>query len=1044
MNNIIDFSMQRKRAILMVLFLILVSGFYTYVSIPREDTPDVKIPIIYVSMTHEGISPEDAEDMLIKPMEVELRSIEGIKEIKSNASEGFASVVMEFSAGFDSKKALQDVREKVETAKAELPSDTDEPKVSEVNLSTFPVLNIILYGDVPERALYQIADTLEDKVEAIPEVLSVDIAGKKEEMIEVIISPVLLESYGLTSDIVNITASNNLLIAAGAMDSEDGKYVIKVPGLIDGIEDILDMPLIVEGDNVIRIKDVAEVRKSFKDSSGYAKVNGKSAVVVEVSKRTGENIIDTIAKVKAIVKEEQRFWPKSVQLIYSQDKSSNIIDMVNELQNNILLAIILVVVVIMAFVGFKAAGLVAFSIPGAFLIGVLTIGFLDLTLNVVVLFSLIMSVGMLVDSAIVVIEYANRRMAEGESFKTAYQTAAKRMAWPIIASTVTTLIVFTPLLFWPGIIGQFMKYMPLTLIATLSGSLVMALIFMPVVGSIFGKADKDQNKEIEENIKNLETGNLDDLTGVSKVYVNLLGKIINYSGLFSILIVALMAVVISIYSSVGKGVEFFPEIEPENIQVVIRARGNLSTIEKDEIVNEVLEKILHMKDEVRVFYSRSGKVTGGGKSFPEDTIGVITLEMANWQNRRTAKEIIKDIRQKTSVLPGVLIEVLEQSGGPSAGKKINIEVSSRFPDMIDPVVEKILNEMQQDGRFVDIADTRPAPEIEWKIDVDRGQASKFGVSMATLGNFIKLITNGLKITTYRPDEDDEELDIMLRYPKESRKLEQLDNLKVMNNFGGVPISNFVERTAHQKIGTIERVNGLRTIKIEADPSSGILADTLVKDAQKFIEQAYANEEIDPRVSISFKGENEDQAEASSFLANAFILAIFGMMLVLTFQFNSIYQMSIIMSAIVLSTIGVFIALMITGQPFGIVMCGVGIISLAGIVVNNNIIFIDTYKLLREQGIEVKEALLRTGAQRLRPILLTAGTTVLGLLPMVFQMNINFLDRVTTFGAPSTQWWQQLSTTIAGGLSFSTVLTLFLTPCLLFLGEKLFHRSKNNK
>lgn len=1044
MDNIIDFSMQRKRAVLMVLFLILVVGFYTYSSIPREDTPDVKIPMIYVSMTHEGISPEDAENMLLKPMEVQLKSIEGIKEMSSQATEGFASVVMEFNAGFDSKRALADVREKVKTAKADLPEDTKEPEVREVNLSTFPVLNIILYGDVPERALYQIAGNLEDKIEAIPEVLSVDIAGKKEEMIEILMSPVLLESYGLTSNIVNMTSSNNLLVAAGAIDGKNGKYGVKVPGLIDGLEDILNLPIVVDADNVIRIKDIAEVRKSFKDPAGYAKVNGKSAVVIEVSKRTGKNIIDTISKVKEVVNTEKTLWPESVNVTFSQDKSSKIINMVNELQNNILLAIILVVIIILAFVGFKAAGLVAFSIPGAFLVGILTLGFLDLTLNVVVLFSLIMSVGMLVDSAIVVIEYANRRMAEGESYKTAYQTAAKRMAWPIIASTITTLIVFIPLLYWPGLIGQFMRYMPLTLIATLSGSLIMALVFLPVVGSIFGKPDKKISKEIENNIRILERGNLSDLTGFSKFYVGLLKKVISFAGLFSILTVLSLVTVVILYSFVGKGVEFFPKIEPQNIQVIIRARGNLSTMEKEEIVQEVQSKILSMDDEIRVFYSRSGKISGGLSKFPEDAIGTITLELKDWQERRKADLIMDEIRERTSSIPGIIIEILKQRSGPPSGKKINIEVSSRFPELIDPAVRNILSKMESDGRFIDISDTRQIPEIEWKIDVDRGQASKFGVSMATLGNFIKLVTNGLKITTYRPDDSDEEIDVSIRFPKDDRKLEMLDNLKVINDFGSVPISNFVDRKANQKTGNIERVNGLRTIKIKADPKLGILADTLVKDARKIIEEAYKNEEIDSRVIINFKGEDEDQKEASKFLQGAFILAIFGMMLVLTFQFNSIYQMIIIMSAIVLSSTGVLIALMLTAQPFGIVMCGVGIIALAGIVVNNNIIFIDTYKVLRQEGVEVEEALFRTGAQRLRPILLTAGTTVLGLLPMVFQMNIDFVERITTFGAPSTQWWQQLSTTIAGGLVFSTILTLLFTPCLLFLGEKLFQRLKKKK
>jgi multidrug efflux pump len=1042
MDRIIDFAMDRKRVVILILLLILFSGFYTYSVIPRENTPDVQIPIIYVSMHHEGISPDDAEDMLIRPMENELKNIDGIKKMTSTARENHASVLLEFSAGFDSNKALQDVREKVETAKAELPDETDEPTVNEVNLSTFPVLNVIMSGPIPERALQNLAENLKEKVESIETVLSVEIAGEKEKAVDVLISPALLESYGLTANIVDITKSNNLLIAAGAIDTNDGRYVVKVPGLLDNVEDLLTLPLVSDGDNVIEVKDVADLRKTFKDPTGYARANGQSALVLEVSKRTGENIIETINQVKKVVEDEKKFWPQNVNILFAQDQSDKIENMVNELQNNIILAIILVIVVIIAFIGIRSAGLIAFSIPGAFLIGILTLGMLGLTLNIVVLFSLIMSIGMLVDSSIIIIEYANRKMAEGQRFSEAFANAAKRMAWPVIASTITTLVVFAPLLFWPGTIGQFMKYMPLTLIATLSGSLLMALIFMPVVSSLIGRGDK-ASKEEKDNIKLLEEGDLSNLKGFTKSYVTLLKTVIHNSGKALIAIFSLLVVVVLAYSKIGKGVEFFPAIEPENLQVVIRSRGNFSTNQKDQITKEVEAKISDLDDEIDVFYTRSGIIAGQGKDFPEDTIGLITLELSDWQNRRRASQIIADIRSRTADIPGVLVEVLEQRDGPPSGKKINIEVSSRFPEMINPTVDKIISKMKETGKFIDIADTRPAPEIEWKINVDKAQAAKFGVNMALLGNFVKLVTNGLLMTTYRPDESDDEVDILLRFPEKYRDISMLDNLKVITDKGGVPISNFVEREAKPKVGKIERIDGLRTIKISADPAQGYLADSLVKEMQKYVREAYQSGQLDDRILISFEGENEDQAEAASFLRNAFILAIFGMILILTLQFNSLYQTAIIMSAIILSTIGVLLGLMITAQPFGVVMCGVGIIALAGIVVNNNIIFIDTYKVLRERGLNIEEAIIRTGAQRLRPILLTAVTTVLGLLPMVFQMNIDFLNRVTTFGAPSTQWWQQLSTTIAGGLTFSTILTLFFTPALLYMGDKIFFRKKKD-
>ena len=687
MNDIIDYAINRKSAFILLLIMIIISGVVTYRNIPVEKTPDVQFPAIYVSVKHEGISPEDAESMIIKPLEVELRGIEGVKEIRAVAREGFASIFIEFSAGFDSKIALQDVREAVETAKSELPEDSEEPSVSEINLSTFPVLNVIMYGDLPEAAMQKIADDLKDKIETVPSVLEVDIAGERESEVDVIINPMMLESYNLSTSIIEIARQNNQLIAAGALDNEDGRFVVKVPGLLDDVEDILELPLVAEGDNVVKVKDVADVRKTFKDATGYARVNGKPALVLEVSKRIGANIIETIDSVKQIVDEEKQLWPTGLDILYSQDQSDDIKDMLSELQNNIILAVLLVITVIIAFIGTKAAMLVAISIPGSFLIGILTIGMLDMTLNVVVLFSLILSVGLLVDSAIVVIEYANRKMAEGQTPRRSFRLAAKRVAWPIIASTITTLVVFAPLLFWPGIIGQFMKYMPLTLIATLGGSLFMALIFMPVVGTVIGRPDK-YDKEATENIRILEQGNLDDLKGFTKRYVNTLDYVIRNSGKFALTIIALLIFVVILYSSFGKGVEFFPKIEPTASQVVIKARGNLSTLEKDQILKEVENKIFNLDDEIRIFYTRSGNVAGQGKDFSEDAIGVVTIEYEDWQQRRSAEKITQEIRETLSAFSGIELEVLDQKEGPPNAKEITIEVSSRFSDLIEPLTDR--------------------------------------------------------------------------------------------------------------------------------------------------------------------------------------------------------------------------------------------------------------------------------------------------------------------------------------------------------------------
>ncbi len=1038
MDKIINAAIGRSRAVILVFLLILISGTSAYINIPKESDPDVKIPLIYVSMSHEGISPEDAERLLIRPMEKELRGIEGVKEVVGIGNQGSASIKIEFFAGLDSNKALTDVRDKVDLVKPDLPDDTDEPIITEINLSLFPVINVILTSNIPERSFLKIARRLRDRIEEISSVLNVEIAGDREEAVEIVIKPEMLESYNLTSSLIDFVARNNLLIAAGDMDAEQaGKYVVKVPGLLENINDIINLPIKVSGDSIVTVGDIATIKKSYKDVSGFARVNGKPALVLEVSKRIGENVIETIEQVKTIVLEDSQLWPEGINISYAQDSSDRIKDMLSDLQNNVIFATLLVLIVIIAFIGIKSAGLIAIAIPGAFLIGILVLSFLGLTMNIVVLFALILSIGMLVDSAIIVVEYANRKMIDGMSYKLAYGEAARRMAWPIIASTITTLLVFAPLLFWPGIMGQFMKYLPLTLMATLSGSLLMALIFIPTLGSWLGKIKKFDSKTIYR-IKAGETGNLDDIGGLTGRYVSTLNHVLNFPIKFIFIIMSMLVVLFYVYFGFIAKTEFFPTVEPDNARVIVRARGNLSTIEKDNIVKEVESYIYDMRDEVKVIYSRSGHMGGQSNELAEDVIGIIMLEFQDWNERRKADDILADIKSKTEHLAGIIIEARKEKGGPSTGRPISLEIASKFPELIEPVAIKILNFMNSMEGVSDIEDSRPVPAIEWKIDVDRSIAARFGVDLAIIGNFVKLVTNGMKITTYRPDDNDNEIDILLRFPAEDRGLAQLDRLRAITSSGAIPISNFVERKAQPKIGKIMRVDGARVITIKADVEAGILVSDKLKEMQEEFKKIYKAGEIDPRVQLRFKGEDKDQKETMNFLASAFILALFGMTLVLLVQFNSIYYTFIIMSAVFLSTAGVVAGLIITAQPFGIVMCGVGTIALSGIVVNNNIIFIDTYKSLCNMGMDKREALLRTGAQRLRPILLTAGTTVLGLIPMVTAMNINFFTREITFGAPSTQWWQQLSTSIAGGLTFATILTLFLTPCLIYIGER-----KNN-
>jgi len=937
--------------------------------------------------------------------------------MRSTASEGHASVLLEFDAGFDGAKALLDVREKVDAAKSKLPVDTDEPTVNEINIALFPVLNISLSGPIPERTLIKIARELKDSLEALPGVLEADIAGEREEVLEIEVDPTIMETYK-----VDFNSLFNL------------------------VSNIMNMPVKVTDDAVVVLRDVASIRRTFKDPHSFARLDGQPTLVLEISKRLGANIIETIDDVRATIEEKQKLLPTTLEIGFHQDKSKQTKEMLGDLQNNVVSGVILVMIVIMAALGVRSSILVGFAIPGSFLTGIMVIYTMGHTMNVIVLFSLILVVGMLVDGAIIVSELADRNLSQGMSKPDAYANASKRMAWPIIASTFTTLAVFAPLLFWPGLIGQFMRYMPITVISCLLASLAMALVFIPVIGKIIGRkperannADNDTSNPKRAQLQRVlvnpdgsnETGSIvakDILdassSGARGRYLKVLHRLLRFPTITLVAVLLFTVLSYVVYGAFGKGVEFFPDIEPESLIAKVHARGDLSIYEQDKILRRV-EDLLIGNEAFKSVYTRTGggsQDEGGGG----DVIGNISLELKDWNKRAKAVDLIADMEALVADIAGVQIEFLKNEGGPGGGgKPINIQVSATSTEKNYEAVAYIRDQMTKVGGFAGIEDNRPLPGIEWRLNVDRKQAAQYGANIALIGNAIQLITSGIRVSGYRPDDATDELDIRMRYPIAQRNLDQINDLRVLTNQGMVPISNFVTLAPAQKTGVINRVDGKRVITIQADVAEGFLPDT----QKKALEEQLLAGPIDPDVSVTFKGEAEEQQEAMIFLITAFISAIFFMMIILVTQFNSLYQAILVLSAIIFSTSGVLIGLLVTGQTFGIVMVGIGIIALAGIVVNNNIVLIDTYNKFRNAGSSALDAAMLTGSVRARPVFLTALTTILGLMPMVLSMNINFFSREISFGAPSTQWWTQLASAIAGGLAFTTLLTLFLTPCL---------------
>lgn len=1023
MNALIDAAFSRSKVVQLILIFLLAVGAMSYASIPKESNPEIPIPIIYVSTSLDGISPEDSEDVLVGPMETEFASLTGLKSMTATASEGHASVQLEFEPGFDAQSALDKVREAADRAENDLPQDA-RLTVTEINTALFPILNVILSGAVPERTLNALADALKDDIEAVGGVLEVDVGGKRTQLLEVLIDPTVFETYNISFDeLIGSITRNNQLIAAGAIESEAGRLVLKVPGLIENLADVMELPVLVRGQTVVTFADVASIRRTFEDPTGFARIDGQPALALEIKKRVGANIIETVAEVREVIEIARADWPENVQVSFTLDESEQVKSMLSDLEANVIAAIILVMIVVVYALGLRSSLLVGLAIPGAFLTGVAGLYFMGFTMNIVVLFSLILVVGMLVDGAIVTVELADRYLHEGRSSKEAYAMAAKRMAWPIIASTATTLCVFFPLLFWEGTVGEFMKFLPITVIITLSASLFMALVFIPVVGGLIGKRQK-QSARAKSQLYAAEMGDPRDMTGFMGGYVRLLQWSLLRPWLtLSFAVMALVASFVA-YGSFGNGLTFFPEVEPDYAQVEVLAKDNFSVFEQDALVRQVEAK-LSGYSEIASVYARSG---GNNNS---DTIGSLQLELTDWDTRRPVALIAEDIRVDMAEIPGINVQVQTDSGGPGGGKPINLEVLTKDTGDQAIAVRMITDAMAQIGGFIDVVETRPSPGVEWQITVDRSEAARAGADVALLGQAVQLLTRGITVANYRPEDADGEVDIVVRFPAVDRTLAELEGLRVPTSAGLVPISNFVSFDPAPRSGVITRIDQARVVEISADVAPGVLANDQIVTLQS----AISDLDLPPSVRINFGGEAEEQADAMTFLIGAFGAAIGLMFLILLTQFNSFWQAFVVMSAIVFSIAGVLLGLMITGRPFGVVMGGIGVIALAGIVVNNNIVLIDTFNSLKASGQSSLEAALRTGAQRLRPVVLTSVTTALGLMPMVIGLNINFFTREIVYGAPSTQWWTELSSAIAGGLIFATILTLLVTPAMLMLGER---------
>ncbi|TDL78140.1 efflux RND transporter permease subunit [Palleronia sediminis] len=1179
MTGMVDWAGNHARMIVAFIVLSLAAGWLTYSGLPKEGEPDIEIPALFVSVPFPGISASDAESLLVKPMETELSELDGLKEMTATAAENYAGVAMEFEFGWNKTETMADVRDAMTRAQAEFPEGADQYSINEINFSEFPIIIVNLTGDLPERTLLRVARDLQDRLESMDAVLEAPLAGHRDEMLEVVISPLRLEAYNVTAgDLIQVVQNNNQLIAAGEVDSAQGAFSVKIPSSFDDRQDVYDLPVTVNGDRVVTLGELADIRLTFEDRTGTARFDGVPTVALQVVKRKGFNLIDTVAEVKSELAAAQAEWPPelrdTIRVGTSNDQSRQVASMVSQLEGSVLTAIALVMIVVLATLGIRSALLVGFAIPTSFLLAFILLGVMGITISNIVMFGLILAVGMLVDGAIVVVEYADRRISEGAGPMTAFVEAAKRMFWPIVSSTGTTLCAFLPMLFWPGVAGEFMGMLPVTLIFVLAASLVVALIYLPVMGGVAGRISRlfdgaagwlratlpwILRAALAAGFAYLtflgamqllnpayllplpaDAGMIAALPGAAMFLAGavLMGVALNsvafrraprrirtgrgrtpFGWVIKLIVgnpvmplVAMggvAAVVVSVFTyfaANNNGVEFFVDSEPEQALIYVRARGNLSLDEKDALLRQAEEVVLTTEGVSNAFaFAGDGGLnanTGGGQG-PLDTIGQIQIETIPWDDRddfaaRTGIDparldgdrVLERLEDRLGRLPGMQIEILNLAGGPASSKPVHIRLKGNDWGPLREATAMVRDRFDATPGLADIEDTLPLPGIDWRIDVDVETAGRYGVDVATVGGMVQLVTRGLLLDTMRVDSSDEEIEIRVRFPPEDRVLSTLDTLKVRTPAGLVPLSNFVTRAPEASLGQIDRVDQERFYDVKAavapdlfriDAADGTplgivrpaeaptARDTAppveIKGAEYGIywlaEGASAadlaaraeagaklvavnpNEriaaltqwlqgvELPAGVAWEWTGDQDDQAESQAFLQSAFAAALGLMFIILLAQFNSVYNAVLVLLAVVLSTTGCLIGMLVMNQPFSIIMTGTGIVALAGIVVNNNIVLIDTYQEYARFMPRI-EAIIRTAEDRIRPVLLTTVTTMAGLAPMMLGLSLDFINGGMTLDSPTALWWKQLATAVVFGLGIATVLTLVFTPAALAL------------
>ncbi|MGB6289473.1 MAG: efflux RND transporter permease subunit [Desulfobulbales bacterium] len=1078
-----DTAVSQRISVLVLALIILVFGTYCYRVLPRESEPDITIPNVFVSTSYKGVASKDIETSITIEIEKKLKGLEGVKKIHSVSSEGLSSINIEFITGTDIDDALQKVRDRVDEAKNELPADLEEdPSVFEVNFSELPIVVFSLSGTCGIVCLKEIADDLKDDIEAIQGVLEAEVTGGIEREIRVEVFPEKLAYYNIPIfALQNVVTQENRNTSGGVIRLGEGRFQLRVPGEFESPDEIYHLIVGNHKGQAVYLKDVARVIDGFKDETSRSRLNGREAVNIMVKKRAGENIIAITDGVDELLERVQPTWPKGTEITKLMDKAKDTRNKVADLENNILSGLVLVVFVILFAMGIRNAILVSLAIPFSMLLSFTVLYLMDITLNMVVLFSLTLALGMLVDNAIVIVENIYRYLEQGVPRLEAAQKATSEVAYAVIGSTMTTLAAFSPMLFWPGIMGEFMSYLPLTLIVTLSSSLFVAMVINPALAAIFMKV-RPANGKISETgkIKNPSAEEIARagespvaISGpVLTVYTKSLQQAFNHKIVVILMAVCVLVLLIQIWLlSVGleKPVEFFPNIEPNAMYVNLDTPEGASLEYVDSVVRQVEEAVNgghivpqdfgsaldqymasyepkeHEKKDGRKFfgpsdianidyiYAKSVVTSGPGMMFDPNAPNHVGIQFIDLEDRiRASSESMEKIRERVKNIPGAKITVAEQEEGPPTGAAINIEIAGDDFEILGGIAKTIRELIANVPFVVDIRDDYVEGTPTVRVKLDRQKAALFDLTTSNIGTALKTAYNGLEVSTYR--EGDEDYDITVQLSDTSRRVTDVLRELMLPTPSGkmVPLTTLARIEFAGGLGDIVRINHERVVTVKANVDENKIPGPV---ARAQAEEMLKSFPMPPGYRLTFTGEFEFQKESEEFLTKAFAIALFLIFLILVTQFNSVAQPFIIMTAVILSLGGAFLGLTVIGSPFGIIMTGVGVISLAGVVVNNGIVLVDYINKLRKRGYELREAVVAAGATRLRPVVLTAVTTILGLLPMVTGVSYDFHKLAISWVSESSQWWSSMAIVVIFGLMVATFLTLLVVPVLYVLIEE---------